>query len=194
MTKNITSDYLEWNDCLILIQRLEQNKDYLTAMLFCVGTNTGLRFSDISQLRWTDILNNDSLIITEKKTRKCKRKPREIKINSILKEFTKNIFSKLSIDENNYIFVNKKNKIISIQYINKILKNIKILYKIKIKNFSTHSLRKTFGRRIWEMDNQSERALIMLSDIFQHSSSAITKRYLGIRQQEISQIYDLLNN
>jgi integrase len=56
-------------------------------------------------------------------------------------------------------------------------------------NFSTHSLRKTFGRHVWEMDNNSERSLIMLSKIFNHTHSDVTRIYLGITAQEISDIY-----
>ena len=45
------------------------------------------------------------------------------------------------------------------------------------------------GRRVWENDNQSERALVYLMELFNHSSLAITKRYLGIRQEELDDIY-----
>ena len=36
----------------------------------------------------------------------------------------------------------------------------------------------------------SELALIKLMELFNHSSVAITKRYLGLRQEEILQTYD----
>ena len=38
----------------------------------------------------------------------------------------------------------------------------------------------------------SEPAIVNLMELFNHSSVAITKRYLGLRQEEILQIYDCL--
>ena len=67
-------------------------------------------------------------------------------------------------------------------------------YKVKAKNFSCHSLRKTFGRQVYNMnDNNSELALVKLMELFNHSSIAITKRYLGLRQEEILQTYECLS-
>jgi integrase len=81
---------------------------------------------------------------------------------------------------------------VSTQFINRKLKEIKVVYRLKIDHFSTHSFRKTFGRRIWEQDNHSEKSLIMLSEIFNHSGTVITRKYLGIRQEEIANVYELL--
>lgn len=36
---------------------------------------------------------------------------------------------------------------------------------------------------------QVEIALVKLSEIFSHSSIAITRRYLGLRQQELGEVY-----
>lgn len=70
----------------------------------------------------------------------------------------------------------------------------KTKYKVKAKNFSCHSLRKTFGRQVYNMnDNNSELALVKLMELFNHSSVAITKRYLGLRQEEILETYDCLS-
>ena len=80
------------------------------------------------------------------------------------------------------------------QRINIILKEIKKKYRLKIKNFSCHSLRKTFGRQVYNMNSEnSELALVKLMELFNHSSVAITKRYLGLRQEEILQTYDSLS-
>ena len=80
------------------------------------------------------------------------------------------------------------------QRINIILKEIKKKYRLKIKNFSCHSLRKTFGRQVYNMNSEnSELALVKLMELFNHSSVAITKRYLGLRQEEILQTYESLS-
>ena len=62
-----------------------------------------------------------------------------------------------------------------------------------MKNFSCHSLRKTFGRQVYNMNSDNaELALIKLMELFNHSSVAITKRYLGLRRDEILGCYDCL--
>ena len=39
------------------------------------------------------------------------------------------------------------------------------------------------------LNNFSNESLVLLMELFGHSSMSITKRYLGIRQQEINDIY-----
>ena len=64
---------------------------------------------------------------------------------------------------------------------------------IRKKNISTHSLRKSGARFIWEEFNKSDESLIKLSMVLNHSSSAITRRYLGITKEEIADIYEGFN-
>ena len=74
------------------------------------------------------------------------------------------------------------------------LKEVKKKYRLHVGNFSCHSLRKTFGRQVYTMnDNNAELALVKLMELFNHSSLAITKRYLGLREEEILQTYDCLS-
>lgn len=53
----------------------------------------------------------------------------------------------------------------------------------------THMFRKTLGRHVWESNDHSEKSLILLGNLFNHSSVKITKAYLGIREKEISDVY-----
>ena len=74
------------------------------------------------------------------------------------------------------------------------LKEVKRKYRLHVGNFSCHSLRKTFGRQVYNMNNEnSELALVKLMELFNHSSVSITKRYLGLRQEEILETYDCLS-
>ena len=86
-----------------------------------------------------------------------------------------------------------KKKVYSIQWINIVLKELKNKYDLKIEHFSTHSLRKTFGRKAFESSENAELALVKLMELFNHSSVTITKRYLGLRQEELLNTYDCLS-
>jgi hypothetical protein len=84
--------------------------------------------------------------------------------------------------------------VFSIQRINVILKDLRTKYNLKIKNFSTHSLRKCFGREFFNTtEGDAELVLVKLSHLFNHSNPAITWRYLGITQQELLDTYDVLS-
>jgi site-specific recombinase XerD len=88
-----------------------------------------------------------------------------------------------------YIFCNKSSGKLSRQFIIYLLHEVFDEYRIRVQNPSTHTLRKTFGKRVWESDNKSERALVYLSEIFSHSSLAVTKRYIGITDKIIADVY-----
>lgn len=78
---------------------------------------------------------------------------------------------------------------------NVLLKQIKQKYGLKaVRNISYHSLCKTFGRKVFESAGENANmALVRLSELFNHSNVAITKIYLGIRQEELLETYDLLD-
>ena len=90
-------------------------------------------------------------------------------------------------------FLNRFGSVLTVQMVNRHFKLIKVKYQVKVKNFSTHSLRKTFGRRVVDMAGaDAEMALIKLSELYNHSSPQITRRYLGLRQEELGEVYDSL--
>jgi integrase len=189
---NTTSTYLEWSEVQYLIQRLEKDEEFKYCLLVSTGVYTGLRISDLLELRFTDIIDNDKLVINEKKT----KKRREIKINSDLKELVSRISQKLNIKNNEELmFVNRfGTKAIDKSFVNVQLKRIQRKYRVKIGSpITSHSLRKSFGRRVLEVNQNSEMSLYLLMDVFGHSSPQITKRYLGIRQEEIFDVYDSLS-
>ena len=55
-------------------------------------------------------------------------------------------------------------------------------------------MRKTLGRKVVEAAGpNAEMALIRLSEMYNHSSPQVTRRYLGLRQQELAGVYDALD-
>jgi len=187
-----TTSYMEWNDFLSLIARLERDHQYKFCLLISIGVYTGLRISDLLTLRYSDLLNRDTFIIREKKTGKT----RSIKVNRDLREIVNRISVKSKVqDLNQQIFLNKYGtKPIDRSYVNVKLKEIFKIYRINVAgNISSHLFRKCLGRRVVSLNNYSNESLILLMELFGHSSPSITKTYLGIRTQEIHNVYDSLS-
>ena len=190
--QNTTTTYIDWNDFISLITRLEKDENYKFCLLISIGVFTGLRISDLLTLTYSDLLNNETFSLREMKT----KKQRSIKVNKDLREIVSRIVSKSNITNlNQLIFINKYGtKSIDKSYVNVKLKELVKKYRIKLDgNVSTHTFRKTLGRRVMEVNNYSNESLVLLMELFGHSSMSITKRYLGIREQEIHNVYDSLS-
>jgi integrase len=185
-----TADHLEWNQSMNLIRNLFNDENYRISLLIAMGSFWGLRISDILTLRWEQVYDLDEFELIEKKTKKS----RQIKINNQLKKHINDCYSQIKPHSTKeQIFLSQKGTVYSIQRINVILKDLRTKYKLKIKNFSSHSLRKCFGREIFNRSGaNAELALVKLSELFNHSNPAITRRYLGIAKEELMQTYDVL--
>lgn len=136
-------------------------------------------------------MDNDRFMLVEKKT----GKRREIKINSDFQEHIKECCKALNVvDKDEKCFISRKKTVYSTQRINVLFKEIKSKYGLKVEHFSTHSMRKTFGRKVVEAAGEnSEFALIKLSELFNHSDIMTTRRYLGLRTEELLETYDMLS-
>jgi integrase len=176
-----TSDYLNFDATLNKAMKIiKTDKNYKLGFLVVFGINTGLRISDILKLKVED-LNNDSISLVESKT----NKKRVIKLNDNVKTAF-NLLKERNPNIEGYVFTSNQNTIFSVQYINRVIKQ---MFGGKNLSISSHSFRKTFGRAVFLRNNETDKALLYLSELFNHSSPAITKRYLGIRQEELDDIY-----
>ena len=143
----------------------------------------------ILKLTWGKLLSK-RFVLNEQKT----GKKRDITVS----EATQDAFRKLyelngSPEMSDLIFVNRRsNKAYTKQYINRLTKEWKEKYGIKVGNFSSHSFRKSFGREYWEKAGRTDSALLLLSEIYNHVDISTTKRYLGIRDEELSEVYEMI--
>lgn len=153
-------------------------------LLLLTGLNTALRISDILNIRFCDVFDFTS---------------RSVRQHLLLKE--------QKTGKTSHIFINNQLKAAISEYVNfkELQKNIEpdeLLFGIsriqawrvvkKAADFcgiegviSCHSLRKTFGYFAWKQG--VEPALLM--DVFNHSSYAVTKHYLGITQDDRDKIF-----
>lgn len=138
-------------------------------LLFTTGINTGLRVSDILNLRVGDVKNKTHISIVEKKTRKSKR----FFINQNLK-MDLDRYS-YGLNDSEFLFPSKKGNgpITRIQAYRILTDAAK---KIGLEEIGTHTMRKTFGYFHYSQFKD----IAILQDIFNHSAPSITLRYIGI--------------
>jgi len=191
LNQKTTTTSMEWDQFKSLISKLERDGEYKFCLLIAMGVFTGLRISDLLQIKFNQFIETEFLNIIEKKT----KKDRKIKINSDLKEMVERIKLKMNVtDDEQYIFVNKYGtKPIDKSYVNVKLKELFKKYDIHLEgNVSSHLFRKSLGNRVLKLNNYSNESMVLLMELFNHSSPITTKRYLGVRDSEIQSIYDSL--
>ena len=166
-----------------------ERKEYRNYALIVIGLNTSLRISDILMLQWKHVYNfrtkayRHHISVLEKKT----QKQNIVAINSSIIEVLELLQSSESnMEPDGYLFASRKgeNKPITRNHAFTLIKNAAFSLGFE-DNISCHSLRKTFGYQAWKQGVQP--ALLM--SIYNHSSYEITKRYLGITQEERDEVF-----
>lgn len=178
-----------------------ENKRMIAArnkMLFLVGINLGIRASDLCCLRYSFFYNNngefkDSYSLQPKKTKKTKKYVK-LYFNEVVKKAIENYVSDYPIqDMNEYLFKSRKgDSHITEISLGRIIKDAAEEVGIE-RNICSHSLRKTFGRFIWHNAEDKHKALVILQTIFNHSSPAVTSKYIGLTDDEVSDVFNELN-
>ena len=181
---------LAWNKGQTLLKALMADNDYNTALLFASGFYFGIRIGDILNLKWGQI-TSESFSIIEGKT----KKHRDIDVHKDYMRLVNKIVRVTDYhNDEDYVFVAqrrnmRKDRPISVVAANKRLKAAFERYGIETQNPSSHTLRKTFARRVWENNKKSEAALILLGKILNHRDIATTRRYIGITKTQITNAY-----
>ena len=159
-----------------------ETRNYLL-MTLCVYT--ALRISDILLLYCEDVYDFEkrkvkkSMTIVEKKTKKSKTIALNKSIVAALAVFLPNLKPGMPLIRNN-----RTNKAISRTQAYRITRTAGEDLNLP-QRISCHSLRKTFGYHTWN-DGVSP---VVIMDIYNHSSLAVTKRYLGITQDDRNAVY-----
>jgi len=162
-------------------------------LLFTLGINTGLRISDILKLKVEDVKEKtgeikEYLDLNEKKT----KKQRLIYINDEVKLALEYYFEKTGIyDLERYLFISDKTKI------NKPISRIRAWQLIQIwcrevgikGRIGTHTIRKTAGYQM----RMAGVAIELIQEVLGHQSISMTKRYLGITDDEVTKVLKNFN-
>lgn len=164
---------------------LKQGK-FRNYLLIVMGAHTALRISDLLRLRWEDVYDEKHgtfrphVSITEKKTGKTKT----IALN---KQIIKALRLYFPYRRSAYLFANNRKdghaicRVQAWRIVREAAEAVGVQGKI-----ACHSLRKTFGYQAWKSQAVSP---VVLMEIYNHSSYAVTKRYLGVAQDDLDKAY-----
>ena len=156
--------------------------------LIQLGLHTALRISDLLALRWQDVFDEQEgkcrthVCVIEKKTQKRNK----IALCPLVQETIEQFHAKLRPFPKDYIFSRTTDLGVPLsrsqayRIVRTAAENA-----IHASHISCHSLRKTFGYHAWKQGVPPA----MLMDIFNHSSYEVTKRYLGISQDERDSVF-----
>ena len=170
-----------------------QNPNIRNRLLITVGLNTALRISDILSLKWSMVYDFEQMdfkrhiVLTEQKTGKESTIFVNQNIRNVLEEYKQELHTeKMPVQKEQYLFRHRNQNVpISRVQAFRIIKDAAEYCHIP-GVICCHSLRKTFGYHAWKQGIQP----VLLMNIFNHSSYQITKRYLGIEQDDRDSIFE----
>ena len=157
-------------------------------LLIVLGVHTGLRISDILRLTKADVYDFEAgcyrthVHITERKTGKRKA----VALNKAVMAALRLCFDKSIGKPEDYLFQTKRKTCAAIgrtqawRIVKEAAQAVGVAGCI-----GCHSLRKTLGYHAWKAGV----AAVLLMDIFNHSSFDVTRRYLGISQDDRDKVY-----
>ena len=153
-------------------------------LLFTMGINNGLRIGDLLKLKVRDVQEvkpGETVRVREQKT----GKDNVLVINKSTHKALQDYLDQTEFNLDDYLFQSQKGKgPLSVSYVNRLVKSW--CRQINLRgNYGTHTLRKTFGyiQRV-----QYGVGFELLCKRFNHSSPAVTMRYLGIEDKEVNGI------
>lgn len=156
-------------------------------LLFTLGINNGLRIGDLLKLRVKDVKDlkvGEAFHIRETKTGKNNIFVINKGSHKVLKQYLESVH----LDDEEFLFPSRKtSKHLTVQYINNLVKSWTRMINLK-GNYGSHTLRKTFG---YQQRTQYGVGWEIICKRFNHSSPAVTMRYLGIEDKEV---VNILNN
>ena len=186
---NVVEPIRDQKKILAIKRNLKEENKPRNYLLFVAGVNLALRISDLLSLRVKDILDKQGNIkeFIHLKEQKTKRQVK-IKLNNTVKEALNYFLDKARVtDPEQYLFKSERgnralDRIRAWGLIQKWTKEVGL----EGEQYGTHTLRKTWGYQARKQGVSIEK----INEKLGHKSVIVTKRYIGITQEEINLLED----
>ena len=181
-----------------LLEELSRNKKLglRNKTIAIVGFNTGMRISDILNLKVATLFDEDGKMVdsfrnVDIKTNhtRSNNKAHDVFLTTNTKEALK-LYLKKRGNRSQWLFASSKNhrKPLSRVQFASILNQAAA--RAGIPDVNTHTLRKTFGYRFYKQSGD----IVTLQHILNHSSIAVTRHYIGLDDEEMKKKMDRFND
>jgi integrase len=161
-------------------------KHYRNFLLIVLGVSTALRISDLLLLVWSDVYDfsqkryKTHIVLREKKTGKEKL----VALNKAALRALKIIFAASRPVAGSYLFPGRGERPLSRSQAWRVVKETATAVGAA-GQVSPHSLRKTLGYHA----ARAKVSPALLMALYNHTSYSVTRRYLGIVQDDLDKIY-----
>jgi integrase len=164
--------------------------EFRNSILIVMGLHTALRISDQLRLRWDDVYDfeteqvRQTISLIEAKTGKAQSLALHEDVIAALNLY----LAQNPVTSGEALFKSRKTgKALSRVQAYRVVRAAADA--LQIGRVSCHSLRKTFGYHAWK----SGIPLAVIMEIYNHTSFAVTRRYLGVAQEDKDAAYRTLS-
>lgn len=180
------------------IKILESTKHIEDRLILALGFTTAFRCENLLNLKFKDVMDGANVKATLVVEKECKTyKRREVPINHLLKECIlahhRQLVQKMYYSDEMYLIGSYKDprrrNPVSRQFLNTRIKRCVKPF-MSTDRISSHSLRKTFGKRIYEKEGCTDKALLITSMALNHKDIYVTRRYIGLDEEVLANVFD----
>ena len=183
---------LDTNDLLDFGIKLYQRRNYGEALLVIHSMSFGVKIGKVLPLKWSDLIHKNQVkdkIIINGKT---------IPLNETCKEITTLVYFKIKrkIKLDDYVYVNKKQKLLETSNLSKNLKRLALgIYDKTYNHLTSSSMERAWALSVVEANHYSKEAFIMLTQYMGKRSVKDTIEFLGCEPKSQTEIrHDYIDN